>query len=103
VHFIAAPSLFTVLAYFSLFLFTKTSAGSEPTNAKRHRNRVYIACGVAMILCIIGVAVAYALPSDATSSGVRPVFWLESLALWAFGTSWFVKGRTILKDQDLRS
>ena len=22
---------------------------------------------------------------------LRPVFWLESLALWAFGISWFVK------------
>jgi hypothetical protein len=29
----------------------------------------------------------------------RPVFWLESIALWAFGISWLVKGETILKDK----
>jgi hypothetical protein len=26
------------------------------------------------------------------------VFWLEALALWAFGFSWFVKGETLWKD-----
>ncbi len=29
---------------------------------------------------------------------LRPVLWLESLALWAFGIAWFVKGRTLWKD-----
>jgi len=32
---------------------------------------------------------------------VLPVFWLESLALWAFGISWFVKGETLWKDPPL--
>ena len=27
-----------------------------------------------------------------------PVFWLESIALWAFGISWITKGELILKD-----
>lgn len=29
----------------------------------------------------------------------RPVFCLETIALWAFGTSWIVKGEIILKDK----
>lgn len=27
-----------------------------------------------------------------------PVFWLESVSLFAFGISWLVKGQLILKD-----
>ena len=27
-----------------------------------------------------------------------PVFWLETIALWAFGISWLTKGRAILND-----
>ena len=29
---------------------------------------------------------------------IKPVFWLESIALWAFGISWFIKGETLVKD-----
>jgi hypothetical protein len=28
-----------------------------------------------------------------------PVFWLETLALWAFGLSWTVKGEMVLADE----
>jgi hypothetical protein len=31
-------------------------------------------------------------------AAVHPVFWLESLAIEAFGVAWFVKGRTLLTD-----
>ena len=29
---------------------------------------------------------------------LKPIFWLETLALWAFGVSWFIKGQTLWKD-----
>jgi hypothetical protein len=29
----------------------------------------------------------------------KPVFWMETLALWAFGISWLVKGQLLLKDK----
>jgi hypothetical protein len=32
---------------------------------------------------------------------LTPVFWLESLAVVAFGVSWLTKGETILKDQGI--
>ena len=35
---------------------------------------------------------------DTSLSDIEPVFWLESLALWAFGISWLVKGGLLLKD-----
>ena len=52
-----------------------------------------------MALCIILIGVYYAIKGQNTSlEKYYPVFWLESVALWSFGVSWFVKGNTILKD-----
>lgn len=31
--------------------------------------------------------------------GYNPVFWLEAIAIFAFGTSRFIKGETLLKDE----
>jgi hypothetical protein len=28
------------------------------------------------------------------------VFWLESIALWAFGISWRIKGELVLEDKE---
>jgi len=96
IHFLAAAALFLVLAYFALFLFTKSS-GFE-THAKLLRNRVYRVCGVVMLVCI-GLIAAYQIaPTSPTLARWNPVFWLETIALWAFGFSWFVKGEAILKD-----
>jgi hypothetical protein len=96
VHYISAAALFLVLAYFSLFLFTK-SAGAR-TRKKQQRNVVYTVCGVVMLVCIGGIAAYQLLLSDTFVASWKPVFWLEALALWAFGISWFIKGETLLKD-----
>ncbi|MDP6775531.1 MAG: DUF998 domain-containing protein [Candidatus Latescibacteria bacterium] len=98
VHFISAAALFLVLAYFSLSLFTKTKEGKTPTCQKKARNRVYVTCGVVMLGCIGLIALYEILPQSASLASIRPVFWLESLALWAFGFSWFVKGETLWRD-----
>jgi len=96
VHYTSAGALFLVLAFFSLYLFTK-SAGHK-TAAKRKRNRVYRVCGVVMLACIVLIGVCKAALSKDAQDRFDPVFWLETLALWAFGFSWFVKGEAILKD-----
>ncbi len=98
VHFIFAAALFLVLAYFSLFLFTQTKKGVPQTPEKEARNRIYMACGVIMLACIASVTLYYAFLQDAPVAAIKPVFWLESLALWAFGWSWFVKGETLWRD-----
>lgn len=90
IHFTSATILFLTLACFSLFLFTKSDG--SPTANKLKRNRVYRTCGVVMVLCIVTLAVYHAVPKSASIDALRPVFWLESLALWAFGISWGVKG-----------
>jgi hypothetical protein len=96
IHFASAAALFLVLSYFSLFLFTR-SAGS-PTPQKKIRNRVYTACGVLILVCIASIGLYAWLLRDTAVAALKPVFWLETLALWAFGFSWFVKGETLWRD-----
>jgi hypothetical protein len=53
-----------------------------------------------MVACIVLIAVYSWFLSGTPLSSLRPVFWLETFALWAFGTSWFIKGETLLKDPE---
>ncbi len=98
IHFACAAAMFLALAYFSLFLFTKTKTSGSPTRMKLVRNKVYRACGAAILACIALIALYENALADTALARLDPVFWLESLALWAFGISWFVKGETILTD-----
>ena len=98
VHFVSAALLFTVLSYFSLFLFVKTKKGESPSDEKKMRNKVYVTCGVIMLLCIVVIPLYYAFLRDSAVATLKPVFWLESLALWAFGVSWMTKGEMLWKD-----
>jgi hypothetical protein len=100
-HYVFAATFLLTLAFFCLKLFTKTHAHRHPTARKLMRNRIYVACGWTIIGCIATIGAM----SVAAWAG-RPflphgmVFWLESLAVWAFGWSWLVKGEVILKDDD---
>jgi len=99
-HFVFATSFFLVLTYFSLFLFTETNK-KKPTPQKKKRNSVYVVCGYVMLACIISIALYFfffeaRFPNLAT---YNPVLWLETLALWAFATSWIIKGELLLKDE----
>ena len=99
VHFTSAVMLFLVLSYFSLFLFTKSDKPPEDrSHQKIIRNRIYVACGLVMLACIVLIGLYYAFLEDTAVSDIKPVFWLESLVLWTFGVSWFVKGQTLWQD-----
>ena len=88
-----------VLSYFSLVLFTKTKEGELPTPEKKRRNVVYVVCGVVILVCIALIGLFHLFFKDTKAlADLKPVFWLESLALWAFGISWFVKGQTLWQD-----
>ncbi len=100
VHLACAGLFFSTLTYFSLRLFTKTHADKPPTRRKRQRNKVYRTCGYTMGICVVLIAVCYILPGPIESllEAYNPVFWLESVAVVAFGISWFIKGEAMLKD-----
>lgn len=100
IHFIAAALFFLTLAFMSLFLFTQTSG--QPTPRKKLRNLIYRICGILIIASIILMIplATHLIPAlDAPAFRFRIIFWLEVVALCAFGFSWLVKGETVLQDR----
>lgn len=93
IHFISATIFFLTLACISLFLFTKKAA--HPTRKKLTRNWIYRVCGVVMIGSLIALVIFFKYFEDETS---HFVFWIETLALIAFGVSWLVKGEALFAD-----
>jgi hypothetical protein len=97
-HYISAGLFFITLSYISFFLFTK-SAGVK-TREKIIRNRIYRTCGVIMFASIVLILLIRVIPGlDDMLKNLKPVFWLEWIALVAFGVSWLVKGKAVLKDK----
>jgi hypothetical protein len=97
VHFACAGSLFAVLAVISLWLFTQAEPDTERSAQKKKRDLVYRICGGVIVACLVLV------PIESLVIGVpvqrfRPLFWLEAVAVVAFGIAWLVKGQAILKD-----
>lgn len=99
-HLSFAGLLFATFAYFSLKLFTKTAPDRNPTRRKLQRNTVYRVCGYTIVACIFLLLVVALPPVKTIVERLTPVFWLESVAVVAFGVSWLTKGETILKDQE---
>jgi succinate dehydrogenase hydrophobic anchor subunit len=97
VHFISAAVFLLILAYFSIFLFTKTG-GKPITPEKKKRNLIYRICGYTIIACLVLLAIYFLMSLQDELGKYSPVLILEALALWAFGFSWVVKGEFILKD-----
>ncbi|HEX6745839.1 MAG TPA: hypothetical protein VF092_00890 [Longimicrobium sp.] len=96
IHFGAATMFFVILAVMSIFLFTKSEP--HPTPEKKQRNRVYVACGVIIVLCLVLIAAGKLFLGDDVERATSFVFWGEAVAIVAFGVSWLVKGEAILKD-----
>jgi len=92
IYFVAA--FFLIISYLTIFRFTQPSQ-SVMTEQKKSRNKVYVACGIVMVLMLIAIVVIKAV---ATS---RSVFWPETIAILAFGIAWLTKGQAILKDKDV--
>jgi hypothetical protein len=96
-HLFFAAGLLLTLAYFSLALFRLTSP--HPTPQKLQRNRVYTVCGYIILACVALCAAVKLLPGNALLLTYSPVFWLEAVAIVAFGVSWLIKGEAILADK----
>ncbi len=99
VHYWFAALFFITLAFISLFLFTKSKG--PKTKLKKTRNTVYRVCGI-IILVIVALLAIYSFWDERFQrfNRYKPVFWLEWVALTAFGTSWLVKGKLILEDEN---
>ena len=83
IHNISAAVFFILLAYNSLFLFTKSSG--EMTESKKKRNVIFRVCGIGMVVSLIAIFPVMLL-------GLWGGTWLvEAVALAFFGISWLTK------------
>jgi hypothetical protein len=103
IHYTAAALLFSSFAYFSLVLFTKSKPGLSDEENKKIRNSIYKICGTIIIACILLIGTYNFLdnfnkPLYQKISFYKPVLFLETIALVAFGTSWITKGEIFLRD-----
>lgn len=96
-HYVTSGIFFAILAYMSIFLFTKTSGNMTPE--KKKRNRVYRVCGIVMAVCVTGIPMGSIPAIHDRIIFLKPTLILETLALVAFGISWLTKGEFLLKDK----
>lgn len=98
-HFLTAAFFFTIMAYMSLFLFTKTNPNQQPTKQKLQRNKIYKVCGYLMVFFLILIPCLRIPAIPISFFDYRPEFWFEAIVLGAFGVSWLTKGEVLLKDK----
>jgi hypothetical protein len=92
-HFTCAVLFFLTLAYFAYFIFTLPPLPKEQREPrKRLRNNIYRICGVTIAVSLILSPILDRVLSVAVRAQIHPLFWLESIAVWAFSVSWLVKG-----------
>jgi len=98
-HFTFAALLFLTLAFFCLALFTRTGPEKQMTARKRQRNKVYIICGIVILVSVALIPLFHFFPN----SWPLPIpynFFFETTALLAFGIAWMVKGELVLGDPE---
>jgi hypothetical protein len=86
--------------YLAMFAVTRTKPGLPLNPRKKKRNVIYRVCGYIILFCIIAMGIVGIKAIKEHVQQYNPVFWLESIAVFAFGASWLIKGETILKDRD---
>ena len=96
-HYITSGIFFVILAFMSIFLFTKSSG--DMTSQKKKRNRVYKICGIIMLISVAGIPIAGFDSIWDKIKHLKPTFFLETIALVAFGISWMTKGEAIFWDK----
>jgi hypothetical protein len=97
IHTVCAGAFFLTLALIAFFLFQRLDPGKGLTVQKKRRNIFYKVCGVIMFVCFVGMVTDLLfLQGVQWLRPLNPGFWLETLAILAFGAAWFVKGGSLL-------
>ncbi|HTA63349.1 MAG TPA: hypothetical protein VK835_12870 [Bacteroidia bacterium] len=97
-HLFFAFVFFTALSVISIWLFPQTHQGQKIIKGtqKAKKNLVYKICGWLMLACIVVLTLFIKWPAFHDLFGTFPLtFWLETIALEAFGISWITKGEAL--------
>lgn len=95
-HTVFGGVFFITLAIFSVYHFPKNEAGDEASAWQARRNLLIRLTGVTILGSLIAMGVHLFLLDEEwqrTLNGYRAIFWLESIAVWAFAIAWLIKGR----------
>ena len=96
VHTAFGTVFFVSLGVFALVNFRRSNQAF--TLGKYGRNFVFLVCGIVVFAATALMGLYFLAPSAAIALqrliGANAIFWLESIAVWAFALAWFVKGRT---------
>lgn len=74
-------------------MFTRSSE-QTPNLGKARRNRLYQICASIMLIMLVLLGL-HAWRPDALPWPHTFVFWSETIAVWAFGLAWLVKGEAL--------
>lgn len=108
-HYFSAAVFLTILAFMSIIQFPK--ADSEEIHMKKTRAKykwLYIFCGIIMLMALATVGIR-GLLGERTNGFTEfydlynLTFWMEVVALEAFGISWLVRGRETVKQSELKA
>jgi hypothetical protein len=92
-HLGAATTLFMILAYFCLGPFRQNTKKQPGT--KGRRALIYLVCGWLMIFALLIAAAGNFYLSAGTLGEYRVIYWVELIALNAFGIAWITAGKAI--------
>jgi hypothetical protein len=92
-HYTFAVSLFLLLAWISIFHFPRKLPGV----AKQVTDRIQVICGLLMITCVLSIILYYTF-LRVEGKETCFVFVAETIALVAFGVSWFTEGLDLEKE-----
>ncbi len=99
-HAWAAGILFIYLGLYCLFVLRRVVPErhvrhGQMIQSKKRRNTLYSLCGVTILLCVLTLGIV-AFSGEGAQAGWKShnlTFFVETIALWAFGLAWFAKGR----------
>lgn len=103
VHLAAAGTFFTLLAFNSVFLFTRSKTAVAKGSRKYWRNIVYRVCGGVILVPLIAMGIVTAATSIEFRQETKIILILETIMLVSFGVSWLVKGGAIMADRKYRA
>lgn len=103
VHVTSAALFFMLLAFNSIFLFTRSNLEWKDFSfRKKLRNIVYVFCGITILAMLVLLTVLTLVKGPDYVSINKIPLKLEIIMLFAFGFSWLIKGEVMFRDVEVQ-